>query len=80
MKLLGSIKSNTTEDENGENMLHLEINEVILVHYSIVNYDYQQDSSVLHIVPNKTFGKLLDISTTDSIFLETFNSEFLVIN
>ena len=32
-----------TEDENGENMPHLEITEVILVHCNIVDNDYQQD-------------------------------------
>ena len=40
MKLLGSAKSKITKDENGENMPHLEINEVILVHCNIVNNDY----------------------------------------
>ena len=43
MKLLGSTKNKITKDKNGENVLHLEINEVVLVHYSIVNNDYQQD-------------------------------------
>ena len=40
MKLLGSAKGKITKDENGENMPHLEINEVILVHCNIVNNDY----------------------------------------
>ena len=43
MKLFGSTKSTITEDENGENMPHLEITEVILVHCNIVDNDYQQD-------------------------------------
>ena len=49
MKLLGSTKSKITKDENGENVPHLEITEVILVHCDIVNNDYQQDSRVLYI-------------------------------
>ena len=54
MKLLGSTKSKVTKDENGEKVPHLEIPEVILVHYKIVNKEYQQDSRVLHtFVPNK---------------------------
>ena len=44
MKLLGSIKSKITEDKNGENVPHLEITEVVLVHCNIVHNDYQHDS------------------------------------
>ena len=63
MKLLGSTKSKITKDENDENMPHLEIIEVILVHCNTVNNDYQQDSRVLYkFVPNKSFGQLLDNS------------------
>ena len=47
MKLLGSTKSKITKDENGENMPHLEITEVVLIHCNIVDNDYQQDSRVL---------------------------------
>ena len=44
-------------------MPHLEINEVILIHCNIVKNQYQQDSRVLYrLVPNKSFGQLLDIS------------------
>ena len=80
MKLLGSTKSRITKDKNGENVPHLEITEEILVHCSIVNNDYQQDSRVLYtFVPNKSFGQLLDISPKNLIFWKTFNSEFLCI-
>ena len=77
MKLLGSIKNKITEDKNGENVPHLEITEVVLVHCNMVNNDYQQDSRVLYtFVPNKSFGSLLDISPSNHIFLKTFNSEY----
>ena len=77
MKFLGSTKNKITKDENGENVPHLEISELVLVHCNIVNNDYQQDSRVLHtFVPNKSFGQLLDISPNNFIFLTTFNSEF----
>ena len=77
MKLLGSTKSKITKNENGENVPQLEITEVVLVHYNIVNNDYEQDSRVLYtFVPNKPFGQLLDISPTNFIFFRTFNSEF----
>ena len=60
MKLLGSTESKIIRDKNGENVPHLEITEVVLVHCDIVNNDYQQNSRVLHtFVPNKPFGSLL---------------------
>ena len=62
MKLLANTKDKITEDKNGENVPHLEITEVVLVHCSIVNNDYQQDSRVLHtFFPIKPFGSLLEI-------------------
>ena len=77
MKFLGSTKNKITKDKNGENVPHLEITEVVLVHCNIVNNDYQQDSRVLYMfVPNKPFGSLLEISTANYIFLKTFNSEY----
>ena len=77
MKLLGSTKNKTTEDKNGENVPHLQITEVVLVHCDIVNNDYQQYSTVLYMfVPNKSFGSLSEISPTNHIFLKTFNSEY----
>ena len=41
MKLLGSTKSKITEDKNGENMPHLEINEVVLIYSKVVKKNYQ---------------------------------------
>ena len=71
MKLLGSNKSKITKDKNGENVHHLEITEVVLVHCDIVHNDYQQDSRVLYtFVPNKLFGSLLEISPTNHIFFK----------
>ena len=69
MKLLGSTDNKITKDKNGENVLHLEITEVVLVHCNIVNNGYQQDSRVLYrFLPNKPFGSLLEISPTNHIF------------
>ena len=79
MNLLGSTKKRTTKDKdkNGENVPHLKIAEVVLVHGNIVNNDYQQDSRVLYtLVPNKPFGSLLEISPTNQVFLKTCNSEY----
>ena len=80
MKLLGSTENKITKYKNGENVPHLEITEVVLVHCNIVNNDYQQDSRVLYtFVPNKPFGNLLEIAPTNFIPLKTFNSEFQTI-
>ena len=77
MKLLGSTKNKITKDKNGENLPHLEITEVVLVHCNIVNNDYQQDSKVLYtFLPNKPLGSLLEISPKNRIFLKTFDSQF----
>ena len=50
MKLLRSAKSKITKDENGENVPHLQITEVVLIHGNIVNIDYQQDSRVIWLI------------------------------
>ena len=77
MKLLGSTESKITKDKNGENVPHLEIVELVLVHCNHVNNDYQEDSRILYtFVPNKPFGSLLEISPPNHIILKTFNSEF----
>ena len=77
MKLLGSTESKKTKDKNGENVSHLEIGELVLIHCNFVNNNCQQNSRILYtFVPNKPFGSLLEISPQSHIFLKTFNSEF----
>ena len=77
MKLPESTKSKITKDKYGENVPHLEITEVVLVHCNIVNTDYQQDSGVSYtFVRNNSFGQLLDISPNNFTFLKTFELEF----
>ena len=74
MKLLGSTKSKITKVGNGENVPYLEIIEVVLIHYNVVN-SYQQNSRVLYkFFPNKSFGQLLDISPKNFVLLKTFDS------
>ena len=78
MKLLRSIKRDVTKNENSENVPYLEITEVVLKHYNVVNNSYQQNSRVLYtFVPNKSFGQLLNISPENFIFLKIFDSKFL---
>ena len=60
MKLIRRNKSKITKDKNSENVLNLKINEVVLVHYNVVNNDYQHDSRALcTFIRNKSFGHLL---------------------
>ena len=74
MKLLGSAKNKITKDENDEDVSHLEITEVVLVHSNIVNNDYQQKSRVLYtFFPNES---LCQFSLQNFITLKTFDSEF----
>ena len=80
MELLGSTKSRITKDENGENVPHLEIAEVILIHCNVVSKDYQQDSRTLYtFVPNKSFGQLLDISPKNFILSKTLTQHFHIL-
>ena len=69
MKLLGSTESKINKDKNGENVPHLEVVEVVLVHCNLVNNDYQQNSRILYtFAPNKAFGSLLGISPPNHVF------------
>ena len=43
MKLVRSTKSKINKGKNGENVPHLEISELVLIHCNIVNNDYQQN-------------------------------------
>ena len=73
MKLLGNTKSKITKDENGENVPHLDITEVVLVHCNIVNNDYEHDLRVVYtFVPNRSFSQLLNISPKNFTFFYIF--------
>ena len=48
IKLTGSTKSKMTKDENGERVPRLELREVVLFHWNIINNNYQQNSGVLY--------------------------------
>ena len=68
-ELLESTKIKITKDENGENVSHLEITEIVLIYCNIANNDYQQDSKVFYkFVLNKSFVELLDISPKSLYF------------
>ena len=57
MRLIINTKNIITKDENGKNVSHLEITEVVLVHFNIVNNDYEHDPRDMYIfVPNRYFS------------------------
>ena len=71
MKLLGSTESKTTGEKNCENVPHLEVVELVLIHCNIVDNSYHQNSRLLYtFVPNKSFGSLLEMSPPNRIFLK----------
>ena len=77
MKLPEITKSKITKDKNGENVPNLKMTEIVLFHCTFINTNYQNSSRVsCTFAPNKLFGKLLDISHKNFIFLKTFDSEF----
>ena len=58
-------------------MPRLETTEVVLLHCSLVNNNYQQASKVLFtFVPNKQFGQLITITPHSLTMLKTTNAEF----
>ena len=48
LKLFGSTKSKIIKNKNGENVPHLEIAEVVVVHRNIVQNNYQQHLFIIN--------------------------------
>ena len=72
MKILGSTESNINKNENSKNEPHLSIKELLLVHWNILNNNYQQK---LWVIPNKSFGPVLDDPLKNFIFSKIFDSD-----
>ena len=67
MKLIGGTKSKITKDENGEDVPHLWITEVVLNHCNVVNNNWNCNSRVFYtFIRNKSFGLLLDIRVLEN--------------
>ena len=77
MKLLGSAKKDVDQDKNNKNGPKLESVEVLLVHCTLVNNNYQQASKVLFtFVPDKQFGHLITFIPHSLTMLKTTNAIF----
>ena len=69
MKLLGSTESKITGEKNVENVPHLEIVELVLIHCNIVNNHYQQNSRKLYtFVPNKPWYFIKNFTLKSYLF------------
>ena len=51
--------------------------EVVLVQFNLVDNQYQQKSEVLcTFTPNKSYAYLLDVESSNLVFLKTYNTDF----
>ena len=51
--------------------------EVVLVQFNLVDNQYQQKSEVLcTFTPNKPYAYLLDVESSNLVFLKTYNTDF----
>ena len=77
MQFLGSSKKVINKNRDGEIVPRLKTVEVILLHYNLVNNNYQQASKVLFtFVPNKQFSQLITITPHSPTMLKTTNAAF----
>ena len=77
MRLLGSSSDTIGDDKNSELVPKLESVDLVLVHFNVVNNNYQEASKVLFtFVPNKKYGQLITVSPETLIMLKTVNTEF----
>ena len=75
--LLGSSKKVIDKNKIGGIVPILETVEVVLVHYNLVNNNYQQAFKVLFtFVPNIQFGQLITITPNSPTMFEKTNAEF----
>ena len=74
LKLIGSTERKITEDKNDENVPHLEIFELVLIHCNIVNNNYQQNSSSKgYYLPNVEIKNYNVMINGEKVF-ETFKN------
>ena len=77
MKLFGSTKKLTDNTKSRENVLSLEVVEVVLAQYNLLDTEYKQKSEILYtFMPNKSCTYLLNVEPSNSLFLKTSNTEF----
>ena len=83
VKLFANKKTQQTRPKNGENVPSIEIVEVVLVQYNLVDNQYQQKPEVLYtFTPNKSYIYLLNFESSNLAFFKAYNTEFdeIIIN
>ena len=76
MKLFDSTKTFIDKTKNGEKVPGLEVAEVVLVQFNLVDNQYQQISEVLYtFTPNKSYAYLLNVEPSNSVFLKTYTTK-----
>ena len=76
MKLLGITKKSLDKTKNGENVPSLEVVEIVLVQYNLVDNQYKQKSNILYIfATNKSYAYLLNVKPSNLMFLKTLHTE-----
>ena len=77
VKLFPNKKKLIDETKKGENVPSIEIVEIVLVQYYLVDNQYQQKSEVLYtFTPNKSYAYLLNAEPSHLVFLKSYNREF----
>ena len=70
VELFGSTKKLIDKINNYEKVANLEVVEVVLVQYSLVDNQYQKKSEVLYtFTPNKSYVYLLNLKSSNLVFL-----------
>ena len=61
-------------------MPSLEVAEVVLARYNLLDNQYQQKYVVLHtFTPNKFYSYFLNVEPSNLVFLKSYNTEFVEI-
>ena len=73
IKLFGSTKKLIEKTKNEENVPSLEVLEVVLVQYNLVDHQYQQKYEVLYtFTSNKSYAYLLNVESNTSVFRKNY--------
>ena len=76
MKLFASTKKKEAKMKSGEKVPSLEVVEVVLVQCNLVDNQYQQKSEIYTFTLYKSYAYLLNIESSNLLFLKTCNIEF----
>ena len=80
IKLFGSTKKLIEKTKNEENVTSLEVLEVVLVQYNLVDHQYQQKYEVLYtFTSNKSYAYLLNVESNTSVFRKNYYTEEIII-